>query len=78
MAKLSGIPADFKKDVPPMAISTLESIKVTAEPLLEFITIADNEFQRENQRWMTPVELRQTIASYLRSHPLDIIDNFYE
>lgn len=78
MAKISGIPADFKKDVPSVAISTLESIKVTAEPMLEVLSIADNKFQRANQRWMTPAELRQTMDSYLRSHPLDIIDNFYE
>jgi hypothetical protein len=78
LAKLSGIPADFKKDVPAAAISTLESIKSTAEPLLVFITDADEHFHRLENRWMTPTELRRTINNYLSIKPQRVIDNFYE
>lgn len=78
MAKLSGIPADFKKDVPPAAITTLESIKSAAEPLLEFITTADEHFHRLENRWMTPHELRRAIDAHLATGPIRPVKNFYK
>ena len=78
LASVSGIPADFQKDVPGVAISTLEKIKGTAGPILTFITTADEEFHRENNRWMTPVELRKNIDSYLQKNPKDVINHFYK
>jgi hypothetical protein len=78
MSSLSGIPTDFKKDVPPAAISTIEGLKSIAGVMLEFTTLADEEFHRQNNRWMTPAELRQTIDTHLKTHPQDIINNFHE
>lgn len=78
MSGLSGIPRDFQKDVPPEAITTLEALKSIAGQILEFITMADEEFQRQNNRWMTSVELRKTIDTYLKTHPKEIINNFHD
>lgn len=78
LAGLSGIPIDFQNDVPGVAISTLEKIKGVASVMLNFIASADEEFQRLNNRWMTPVELRDTVDMYIKTNPLDIIDNFHK
>lgn len=78
MSSLSGIPSDFKKDVPPVMIKTMEGLKSIAGVILEFTTLADEEFHRQNNRWMTSAELRQTIDTYLQTHPQDIINNFHE
>lgn len=78
MSSLSGIPTDFQKDVPPAAISTLEGLKSIAGVMLEFTTLADEEFHRQNNRWMTSAELRQTIDTYLQTNPKDVINNFHE
>lgn len=78
MSSLSGIPSDFKKDVPPAAITTMEGLKSIAGVMLEFTTLADEEFHRQNNRWMTSAELRQTINTHLLTRPQDIINNFHE
>lgn len=78
MSALSGIPSDFQKDVPPEAITTLESLKSIAGALLEFATLADEEFHRMNNRWMTSVELRKTIDTYLKTRPAQVINNFHD
>lgn len=78
MSALSGIPSDFQKDVPPEAISTMEGLKSIAGNILKFATMADEEFQRRNNRWMTSVELRKTIDTYLKGRPKDIINNFHD
>lgn len=77
MSSLSGIPSDFKKDVPPVAISTLEGLKSIANIMLEFTAAADEEFHRQNSRWMTSFELRKTIDTYLKTHPQDVVNNFH-
>lgn len=69
LAKLSGIPVDFKKDVPPAAISTLESIKSIGGQMLDHVTIADEELYRREGRWMTPLELRSALENFRLSHP---------
>lgn len=78
MSSLSGIPSDFQKDVPPVAISTLEGLKSIAGVMLEFASLADEEFHRQNNRWMTPKELRQTIDTYLKTRPQNVVNNFHE
>ena len=77
LSSLSGIPSDFQKDVPPVAISTLEGLKSIANIMLEFATMADEEFHRQNNRWMTPFELRKTIDTYLQTHPRNVVNNFH-
>ncbi len=77
MSVLSGIPYDFQKDVPPEAITTLESLKGIAGIILEFITKADEQFKDENNRWMTSVELRKAIDLYLQTSPKDILKSFH-
>jgi hypothetical protein len=56
----------------------LESIKSAAEPLLDFITSADEQFHRLENRWMTPHELRRTIDAHLATGPLRPVKNFYK
>ena len=77
MSALSGIPSDFQKDVPPEAITTLESLKSIAGTILKFTTAADESFYRINNRWMTPVELRKTIDSHLKVYVHEI-KNFHK
>jgi hypothetical protein len=78
MSQISGIPADFQKDVPGVAISTLESIKGIAKPILNFVTSADEEFFHKNGRWMTPLELRASIDAYLKTGPESVIEHFHK
>lgn len=78
LSALSGIPSDFQKDVPPEAITTIESLKSIAGVILKFTTKADEEFQRKNNRWMTSEELRKTIDGYLKTQPKKVIRNFHD
>ena len=77
MAVLSGIPSDFQKDVPPEAITTLESLKSIAGIILEFATLTDEKFHTLNGRWMTSVELRKAIDLHLQTQPQDILKSFH-
>ena len=77
MSAISGIPSDFQKDVPSEAITTIESLKSIAGIILEFITKADEDFQHKNKRWMTPMELRKAIDSYLKTKPSDVLKSFH-
>ena len=78
MSALVGIPSDYKKDVPPVAVATLEGLKSIAGKMLEFTSLADEEFQRQNNRWLTSTELRQTIDTYLQNHKRDLINSFHD
>lgn len=78
MAKISGIPVDYKKDVPAAAIATVESINGLGGKMLEFITLADEEHQRIASRWMTPDELRRTLDNYIKSRPPEIYSDFHD
>ena len=77
MSAISGIPSDFQKDVPVEAISTIESLKSIAGIILKFVTTADEEFQQQNNRWMTSSELRHAIDNYLKTKPQDILKSFH-
>ena len=77
MAKLAGIPSDFQKDVPSIAISTLESIKGIGGSMLKNLTITDEEFMRKNGRWMTAKELRSALDAYRKSNPGELEKVFH-
>ena len=78
MAKLSGVPVDYKKDVPAGAISAVESIKGIGGKMLEFLNLADEKHQRMSNRWMTPAELRMTLDNYIKSRPPEIYRDFHD
>lgn len=78
LAKLSGIPSDYEKDVPPAAIVTVENIKVLGGKILDYLISADEEHYRMAGRWMTPAELRLTLNNYIGSRPAKVYTDFHD
>lgn len=78
MAKLSGIPKDFTKDVPSLTISTMASLKSIGGPLLAAAKKADEEYFQKNGRWMTSNELRVAIDDYRKTEPKELKKVFRE
>jgi len=78
MAKLSGIPKDFTKDVPNLTISTMASLKSIGHPLLTAAKTADEEFFQKNGRWMSTEELRTAIDDYRKINPKELRKVFRE
>ncbi|MBC7429679.1 MAG: hypothetical protein H7336_13765 [Bacteriovorax sp.] len=72
LSKISGIPTDYKKDVPAAAITTMASINEIGKNMLDHVTIFDEEFNRINSRWMTSAELRSNLNDYRLSHPHEL------
>ncbi len=78
MAKLSGIPKDFTKDVPSITITTMASLKSIGGELLPVVKKADEEAFAKNGRWMTTEELRQTLDQYRQTNPKGLRKVFRE
>lgn len=69
MASISGIPKNFTKDVPPITISTMGSLKTIGSILLPEVTRADQEYYKENGKWMTTESLRDSLEKFRESDP---------
>lgn len=78
MAKLSGIPKDFTKDVPSLTISTMASLKSIGQLLLPVVTNADREYFEQHGKWMTSAELRSTLEDYRQKSPSELRKVFRE
>jgi hypothetical protein len=77
LAKISGLPVEFKKDVPSDAITTLESINQVGKLMLDYVTITDLDFNQKRSRWMTSSELREALNNYRLSHPPELEKLFF-
>ncbi len=69
LAKVSGIPKDFTKDVPNLTISTMASLKAIGNELLPVVSSADKEFFAQKGKWMTKEELSQSLEEYRKTKP---------
>lgn len=69
LAKVSGIPKDFTKDVPALTISTIASLKSIGNELLPVVTSADQNFYSKKGKWMTKEELSQALENYRKTKP---------
>ena len=78
MAHLSGIPKDFTKDVPPITISTMGSLKTIGSILLPEVTRADQEYYKKNGKWMTTELLRDSLETFRESDPKKLRKVFRE
>jgi hypothetical protein len=78
LAKVSGIPKDFTKDVPSLTISTMASLKTIGGILLPEITKADQEYHDKNGKWMSTEMLRDSLEKFRESEPKDLRKVFRE
>jgi hypothetical protein len=78
MASISGIPKDFTKDVPPITISTMGSLKTIGSILLPEVTRADLEYYQKNGKWMTTELLRDSLEKFRESDPKKLRKVFRE
>ena len=78
MSKLSGIPKDFTKDVPSIAITTIASLKGIGGDMLKVVTEADEKYFAEKGRWMTTTELRTVLDEYRKTEPKKLRKIFRE
>lgn len=69
MAHVSGLPADFTKDVPSKTIATMASLKSIGNILLPEITKADEDYFKLTGQWMSTDDLRKFLNTYRESHP---------
>lgn len=72
LSKISGIPTDYKKDVPSAAITTMASINEIGKQMLNHVTISDEIFERKNNRRMTSTELRSSLNDFRQSGPKEL------
>jgi hypothetical protein len=78
MSKLSGIPKDFTKDVPPVTIATMASLKTIGNILLPVITKADQEYYEKNGKWMSTEMIKDTLEKFRETDPKDLRKVFRE
>lgn len=69
MAKVSGLPKDFTKDVPSKTIATMASLKGIGGELLPVVTKADEDYFKLTGRWLSSKDLRKSLESYRVTHP---------
>ncbi len=78
LAKLSGIPKDFTKDVPSLTISTMASLKTIGGIMLPIIEKVDEEYFAKNGKWMSTDMLREALEKFRESKPKDLRKVFSE
>ena len=78
MAKISGLPKDFTKDVPSITIATMASLKTIGGILLPEIKKADEEYFAQNGKWMSTEMLRDALEKFRESNPKDLRKVFRE
>ena len=69
MAKLSGIPKDFTKDVPGITISTMASLKTIGAILLPELVKADEDYFAKTGKWMSSDMLRDSLEKFRETNP---------
>ena len=78
LAKLSGIPKDFTKDVPSRTISTIASLKSIGAILAPVVVAADEDYYKKNGKWMSTEMLRDSLEVFIASKPKDLNKVFRE
>ena len=78
LAKVSGIPKDFTKDVPSITIATMASLKTIGNIMLPAVKKADEEYYAENGKWMSTEMLRETLEKLRENEPKDLRKVFRE
>jgi hypothetical protein len=78
MSKISGIPHDFTKDVPPLTIATMASLKSIGAILLPEIKKADEDYFRDNKSWLSSARLRSTLDDFRKTEPVKLNKLFRE
>jgi hypothetical protein len=78
MAKISGIPKDFTKDVPGITIGTMASLKTIGGILLPEVVKADEEYYQKNGKWMSTEMLRESLEVFRESDPKNLRRVFRE
>lgn len=76
MAKVSGLPVDFTKDVPSKTIATMASLKSIGQVLLDEVTARDNDFYSKNKIYMDLSELKSSLNAFRETHPKKL-ENVY-
>jgi hypothetical protein len=70
MSKLSGLPADYTKDVPMNTITTMAGLKELGRMVLAGVVDDDNKYYQMHHQWMSERELRQAIEEDIRADKL--------
>jgi len=78
LAKFSGIPKDFTKDVPSLTISTMASLKTIGGIMLPIVEKADEDYYAKNGKWMSTDMLRETLEKFREGNPKDLRKVFSE
>ncbi len=68
-SRISGIPADFTKDVPSLTVSTMASLKTIGGLLLSEANKVDEEAFKTNGKWMAKNELGEALDRYRQTNP---------
>ena len=69
MAKVSGLPKDFTKDVPSKTIATMASLKGIGAELLPVVAKADDDYFKLTGRWLSSKDLRKILENHRQTHP---------
>jgi hypothetical protein len=69
MAKISGIPKDFTKDVPSLTIATMASLKSIGHVLYPEIVKSDEEYFAKNKTWLSSAMLRKSLDDFRKTEP---------
>jgi hypothetical protein len=78
LAKVSGIPKDFTKDVPSLTISTMASLKSIGAILIPEVTKADQAYFANTGKWMSSEMLRDSLEKFRESNPPQLRKVFRE
>jgi hypothetical protein len=69
MAKISGIPKDYTKDVPGKTIATMASLKGIGSILLSEVKSADEKYYASTGMWMTELMLKESLEKFREQNP---------
>ena len=78
LSSLSGIPKDFAKDVPPLTIATMASLKTIGGVLLPELKSYDQEYFQKNKTWPSSSQLRKTLDDFRKTEPKKLMKVFRE
>jgi hypothetical protein len=69
LAKISGIPKDFTKDVPSISIATMASLKSIGHILFPEVAKSDEAYFQQNKTWMSTTMLRKSLDDFRKTNP---------
>lgn len=78
LSKLSGIPKDFAKDVPPITIATMASLKSIGSVLLPEVKNFDEEYFQKNKVWPSSSMIRKDLDDFRKTEPKKLVKVFGE